>query len=344
MSSPRNAAIRRTDVIEVISKALSVARARARRWVEPPVPQRLTGRRSHLDQEARAHLREALVTTYFDGDAAYLARPAGTKDLADHLGARLTRFREHIVPWIDAATRLDGARVLEIGCGTGSSTVALAEQGALVTAIDLDADSIEVARRRCALHGVPAELHVANAVDVPELLTGHVPDIVVFVAALEHMTLDERLSAMAATWAMLRPGGLWCVTDTPNRLWPFDGHTALLPFFHWLPDELAIRYLPMSPRTELAGRWTDAGPDSVAEFVRHGRGISYHEFAVTLCPPDELDVVDSLSSYRERHSRSLRALRALRPARRHERALRRLGPPLHTGFYEDSLDLMVRKP
>jgi ubiquinone/menaquinone biosynthesis C-methylase UbiE len=56
-----------------------------------------------------------------------------------------------------------GARVLEIGCGTGSGLVALAERGAQVVGLDLDESSLEVARRRCSMHGVVADLHVANA-------------------------------------------------------------------------------------------------------------------------------------------------------------------------------------
>ena len=63
------------------------------------------------------------------------------------------------------------------------------------------------------------------------------------------MVHEERLQAIADTWTMLRPGDLWCVIETPNRLWHTDTHTALLPFYHWLPDDLAFKYARFSQRT-----------------------------------------------------------------------------------------------
>jgi hypothetical protein len=61
-------------------------------------------------------------------------------------------------------------------------------------------------------------------------------DYIIFYASLEHMTIEERMSAMRATWGMLSDGDLWCVIETPNRLWYHDGHTSLLPFYMWLPE------------------------------------------------------------------------------------------------------------
>src|SRR5437868_2151773 len=43
-----------------------------------------------------------------------------------------------------------GSRVLEIGCGTGQATLALAERGYRVTAIDLGAEMAAIARRKLA--------------------------------------------------------------------------------------------------------------------------------------------------------------------------------------------------
>jgi SAM-dependent methyltransferase len=43
-----------------------------------------------------------------------------------------------------------GSRVLEIGCGTGQATLALAQRGYGVTAIDLGAEMVVIARRRLA--------------------------------------------------------------------------------------------------------------------------------------------------------------------------------------------------
>ncbi len=276
-------------------------------------------------------------------DAADLDERPPAGGLADDTEGRLQVFRENVVPWLDAVLPLDGAEILEIGCGRGSSTVALAEQGARVTGIDILPERIEVARTRCEVYGTAAEFHVVDAVGVDDLFGDRDFDLVIFFAALEHMTLDERLAAMAAAWRMLRPGRCWCVIDTPNRLWVYDGHTAHLPFFHWLPDELALRYIRNSPRPELAEFGADPGGRSVVELARHGRGVSYHEFELAMAHPGELDVVDTLSSYRSRTSPAWRLLRQANPARRVERLLRRTGPAMHPGFFEESLDLVIRK-
>ncbi|MDT7741793.1 MAG: hypothetical protein QOE59_871 [Actinomycetota bacterium] len=311
----------------------------ARRWAAPAVPSRLRRRWRSLDADRREFLGATLTARGYRVDG-----PSVTASLADHLVGRLTVFRREVVPWLADAVPLDGATVLEIGCGTGSSTVALAEQGAQVIGVDILPDRVDVARTRCAAYDLRCELHVANAVDVSSIVDGRDVDLVVFFAALEHMTLDERLAAMRGTWAMLRPGGHWCLVDTPNRLWVFDGHTSVLPFFHWLPDELAVAYMRHSPRAELAGAWSEVTPESVEELARHGRGISYHEFEVAIGPLAGLDVVSDLAGYRERHSAARRLLRTWRPAHRVERVLRRAGPPVHPGFYTESLDLVLRKP
>ncbi len=49
---------------------------------------------------------------------------------------------------MDAMGPLDGLRVLDLGCGAGSTTLALAERGARVTGIDISPDLIATARGR----------------------------------------------------------------------------------------------------------------------------------------------------------------------------------------------------
>ena len=53
-------------------------------------------------------------------------------------------------------------RVLEIGCGTGSSAIYLASQGFTVTAIDISPTAIETARARAAKAGVAVDFVVTH--------------------------------------------------------------------------------------------------------------------------------------------------------------------------------------
>lgn len=312
---------------------------------EVPAPAHLRARFRSLSSEARSRLDAAL-------DAHRGAAPPPGPDAArerrrdreDHRFRRLELDRRRVIPWLDAARPLHAARVLEVGCGTGSSTVALAEQGAQVTAIDLDASAVRVARERCSLYRLDAvEFAVGNATEVMEKLRGERFDFVIYFAALEHMTHDERLRAMRTGWELLAPGDLWCVVETPNRLWPFDAHTALLPFFHWLPDRLAFEYSRYSPRPGFGDRYREPNPDAELEFLRRGRGVSFHEFELSFGPAERLDVVSSLNGFRA----SRLSLRRWRRARSFEgrwaALLAGLRPDLHPGFFERDLDLVIRK-
>src|SRR5271165_2571817 len=128
-----------------------------------------------------AKVRESLLCNYFT-QSGYLASEVGQRDLANHLDGRLMDDRERIVPWLESFHPLTGARVLEIGCGTGASTLALAERGAKVTAIDIRADSMQVAEDRCKAYGYPACFVMANATEIKELFSAEKFDLIIFFA------------------------------------------------------------------------------------------------------------------------------------------------------------------
>jgi 2-polyprenyl-3-methyl-5-hydroxy-6-metoxy-1,4-benzoquinol methylase len=181
----------------------------------------------------------------------YLASDEGKNDMRNHLVGRLNSFRNTVIPWLNDAQPLAGRQVLEVGCGTGSSTVALAEQGARVTAIDIDVGALTVAKERCRVYGLDVTFLEANATEIRTLFSGQHFDLIIFFAVLEHMTHDERMIAMNNGWNMLSKGDLWCVIETSNRLWFYDGDTSFLPFYLWLPDDVAFQYSQFSRRKSI---------------------------------------------------------------------------------------------
>lgn len=254
------------------------------------------------------------------------------RDLKNHLHVRLDKDRVNVVPWLDAVRPLKGLRVLEIGCGTGASTVALAEQGAQVTGIDIDEDALQTARDRCAAYQLQCELKAAN---IAEFRLDAPYDLVIFFACLEHMTIAERLVALKQIWAQLAPSAMLAVVGTPNRMWFFDDHTSRMRFFNWLPDELAFHYAKFSPRQGFNDRYDTVTPDAMEHFLRCGRGVSYHEFDLAI--GRNLKVVSSLSSYRRWH-------RIGKPRDwLFKSLLRRMQRGVHEGFFDPYLDLVIRK-
>jgi S-adenosylmethionine-dependent methyltransferase len=308
-------------------------------WVEwAMIPRALRTRHRDLAPEGMAHLNEELRRGFFDEcSARYLDSEVGRSDLDDHLRRRLHASRLYYVPWLNAAKRLDGADVLEIGAGTGSSTVALAEQGARVTAVDVNEKHLAIARRRCELHGLDAEFIVANAADLSADLRSNRYDLVIFFAVLEHMTMPERLRSIADTFTMLVPGGCWAVVETPNRIWPFDSHTAQLPFFHWLPDSLAIKAAMDSPRREYA-EWCTARPAEDVGFARWGRGASFHELDAALGAG--YSVHSSLATHLRRNPLR-RAKHAVSHSARVSSCLKSFAPLRDEGFFEPYLNLIL---
>ena len=286
-------------------------------------------------------LSRTLVEKYFKADEAYLATEEGNRDFFDHLLDRLVDDRRRVIPWLNRIRPLEGARILEIGSGTGSSAVAFAEQGADVTGIDIDGPSLEVAQRRCELYGHRSvELVQANIVGEHPVFAGRY-DLIVFFASLEHMLHEERLEGLRKAWAMLGSGGLLAVVECPNRLWFFDDHTAWLPFFHWLPDQLAAEYAGRSPRASLGG---DGGGAGLEAFLRQGRGVSFHEFQLALGSIEATLVAGDLAFHLRRFYPAFYLQHRFSIAHSYERLLRRIAPEIHPGFLHSMLNIVLRKP
>ena len=217
--------------------------------------------------------------------------------------------------------------------------MALAEQGARVTGIDIDAGVLAVAKDQCAIYGLEAEFHLLNADAISGAFGPDKFDFIVFFACLEHMTIAERLASLRDAWGMLPLGGLLVIVETPNRLWYYDGHTSVLPFFHWLPDELAFQYSAFSPREGFRESYREHDADANTHFLRRGRGMSFHELDIAIQPVQHLKVVSSLSTFEGLRYR----LRRSRLERRYKSILTQVYPGIHEGFLDDTLYLIIQK-
>ena len=327
-------------------------RTQIRDAVLPRVPQSVSKNFRSLDSAGRQRLTECLNEHYFSqaenryglSPEDYRRLETAGSDMETQVLSWLEKQRRAVVPWLHDARPLAGLEVLELGCATGCSTVALAEQGARVTAIDVNPNSLEVAKTRCALYGLSAEFLCVNAADLGTAVSSPRYDVVVLFAVLEHMTHAERMASMVDTWELLRPGGLWVISETPNRLWYFDDHTSLLPFYSWLPDDLAFEYSRMSPRSGFNAAFREVSSSATMEFLRHGRGVSYHEFDLTLGKAGDLNVLSSLPLFLRAHSPLLALQWRLSIQSRYEAILRKVGPKLHRGFYQSNLHLVIQKP
>ena len=108
---------------------------------------------------------------------------------------------------------LSGARVLDVGCGGGLLSEALAREEAQVTGIDLSPELLKVAR----LHGLESGIKVEYREVAVEALAQETPasfDAVTCMEMLEHV--PDPASVIAACAQLLKPGGRLFVS-TLNR-------------------------------------------------------------------------------------------------------------------------------
>jgi 2-polyprenyl-3-methyl-5-hydroxy-6-metoxy-1,4-benzoquinol methylase len=190
----------------------------------------------------------------------------------DHMGGRVVAFRRRLLPQILAFTDLRDLEILDFGCGTGSTTVVLAEraEGGRITAIDIDSESLQIAALRFQHHAVADRIHMQHI--PPVAAVGDLPfrdEAFGFILAngvLEHVVpFSVRPQVILEMWRMLKTQGLLFISETPNPLWPVDRHTTGLPFLPWLPSRLASR-LAVACGRHRAGTNFD---------VRGWRGMSY---------------------------------------------------------------------
>ena len=116
--------------------------------------------------------------------------------------------------WIDGHARLQGKRVVDIGCGGGILSDSMARRGANVLGIDLAGKSLKVAQ----LHALEAGTQDVEYREVAaETLAAEQPGtfgVVTFMEMLEHV--PNPASIVSACAALVAPGG-WVFFSTINR-------------------------------------------------------------------------------------------------------------------------------
>lgn len=173
--------------------------------------------------------------------------------------------------WIEhIAGGLAGKRVVDVGCGGGILTEALAGRGAEVTGIDLSEKPLGVARLHRLESGASVDYRLVSA----EALAAEMPaafDIVTCMEMLEHVPAPSE--TVAACARLVRPGGT-VVFSTINR----NPRSYL---FAILGAEYILRLLPRGTHdwqrfirpSELAAFARAAGLDALAL-----TGMTYNPF------------------------------------------------------------------
>jgi SAM-dependent methyltransferase len=169
------------------------------------------------------------------------------EDKAIHLGhpsyvwrfgqdRRLDMIRQHVP--------LEGARILDVGCGIGAYLEKFRALTAEPFGVDVDAEKLERALHGKGLHTLA--LSVSESLPFPNATF----DAVLLHEVIEHVS-DDRQTIREAH-RVVKSGGVVLVF-APNRLYPFETHGVYfgkryvfgnIPLIGYLPDSLRLKFAP----------------------------------------------------------------------------------------------------
>jgi ubiquinone/menaquinone biosynthesis C-methylase UbiE len=176
--------------------------------VLPGIPGNSTRAALHAGENGSS---QRSVTDYFASTAAYWRTVYSDDKLLPHIYR--DRYKTAL-GWIQGLDLHPGARILEVGCGAGLITVALARNGYTVDALDSTMAMLQLTRNDATRHGVLDHVRI-HAADVHALpFKAHTFDLVVAIGVIPWLH-SERL-ALQEMQRALKPGGYLLVTADNN--------------------------------------------------------------------------------------------------------------------------------
>jgi 2-polyprenyl-6-hydroxyphenyl methylase / 3-demethylubiquinone-9 3-methyltransferase len=184
--------------------------------------------------------------------------------------------------YIERIVALRGIRALDVGCGGGILSEAMARAGASVLAIDLAAEVLEVAK----LHALEAGVQLEYAAIAAEEIARQRPaafDLVTCMELLEHV--PDPAASIAALAEAVKPGGDVIVSTLNRKPAAFAVAIIGAEYVANILPRGTHEYLKFIRPAELA-RWARAAGLEIKDLA----GISYNPLTRSFRLSDSTDV------------------------------------------------------
>lgn len=150
------------------------------------------------------------------------------------------------IPFLSKFFAIQGARVLEVGTGRGGKGIAYSCNGMQVTALDVDAPSLELGVQAARLYKASIHFLVGDGAQLP--FPANYFDAILLDSVIEHVR-DPQALLLECQRTLKRDGIVFVVF--PPFYGPLSGHIddyVMFPWFHLLPRKIIEKTLMSQPQ------------------------------------------------------------------------------------------------
>jgi cyclopropane fatty-acyl-phospholipid synthase-like methyltransferase len=124
----------------------------------------------------------------------------------------------HRPPWesgivppevVDFIAATEPGRALDLGCGTGTSSLALTSAGWQVTGVDFVPRAIAIAKRKARIANLTVDFRVANVARLPSFLFTSPFSLVLDIGCFHGLSPSDCSDYLDQLDQLLSPGGTW---------------------------------------------------------------------------------------------------------------------------------------
>ena len=128
-------------------------------------------------------------------------------------------------------------KAIDIGCGTGTNVITLAQAGWSVTGVDFAPRAIQIAKRKTSKAGIQAELHVRDATKLAGI---DGPFDLALDMGCFHSLGDKKKDYLSELDRILAPGGHWLMYAFFNPNPDKSGHGLAEADLNLIPDSMTL--------------------------------------------------------------------------------------------------------